>query len=108
MSLGSASVAIAAVAYALVYLAAPSRRALRDAPPARTHALLWTGCGGLCVASVLATAAWGAAAGLSIVVAVGTTAGSVMLLMAPLAAGPLVAGRPRGPGGEPSRGGDEA
>ena len=106
MSMGTASVAIAAAAYVLVYLAAPSRRALREAPPARTRALLWTGCAGLIVASVLATAAWGAAAGLSIVVAVGTATGSVMLLIAPLAAVPLVAGRPRGTGRTPSRGGD--
>lgn len=106
--MGSASVAIAAAAYVLVYLAAPSRRALRDAPPVRTRALLWTGCGGLVLGSVLATAVWGAAAGLSIMVAVGTATGSVMLLVAPVAAAPLVVGGQRRGGGVPQGDGDEA
>ena len=86
--MGVASTAIAAAAYALLYFAAPSRRALRAAPPARTRVLLWTGCAGLAVAAALASAAWGAAAGLCIVVAVATATGSVLLLVAPLASPP--------------------
>jgi hypothetical protein len=73
------------IGYALIYAAVPNRDALRSRTRASVRRLLVIGCATLLLSAVLGAITFGPVVGPGVACAAALTAGSVLVLIAPLA-----------------------